>query len=114
MSKPCRIFLALAALVVSASAEAACNYPAEIKLPDGRTATKDEMMAAGASVKEYMGKVEDYLACLDREEAELGEAVTDEHKQVHTARHNNAVDALNSVAARYNEQVQAYKKAGGK
>jgi hypothetical protein len=57
-----------------------------------------------------MAAVEAYLACLDDEEKALGETVTDEQKSVHTSRHNAAVDALNAVAARYNEQVQIYKK----
>jgi hypothetical protein len=51
---------------------------------------------------------------LDEEEKSLGEAVTDEQKNVHTARHNAAVDALNAVAARYNEQVQVFKKRSSK
>jgi hypothetical protein len=95
------------------SAGAACTYPAEVVIPDGRTATKEQMMAASAAVKEYMAKVDEYLACLDKEEADLGDAVTEEQKQIHTSRHNAAVDALNAVAARYNEQVREYKKAGG-
>ena len=106
--------VATVAVAISATAQAACPYPAEIEIPNGARATKDEMMAANTSMKEYMGKVDEYLACLDREEAELGDVVTDEQKQLHTSRHNTAVDALNALAARYNEQVQAYKKAGGK
>ncbi|MBM4195556.1 MAG: hypothetical protein FJ197_00460 [Gammaproteobacteria bacterium] len=105
---------ALAALAAANTAAAACAYPPEIDVPNGARATKDEMVAANAAVKGYMAQVEEYLACLDREEADLGDAVTDEQKQLHTTRHNTAVDALNAVAARYNEQVQAYKKAGGK
>ncbi len=106
--------VATAALFVTATAGAACPYPAEIEIPNGAKATKEEMVTANTSMKAYMAKVDDYLACLDREEAEIGDAVTDEQKQLHTSRHNTAVDALNALAARYNEQVQAYKKAGGK
>ncbi len=102
------------ALTVSATAGAACPYPAEIEIPNGAKATQAEMVAANASMKDYMAKIDTYLECLDREEAELGEAVNEEQKQLHTSRHNTAVDALNALAARYNEQVQAFKKAGGK
>ncbi len=93
---------------------ATCAYPAEINIPEGKSAAEAEMKAAGASVKDYMAKVEEYLACMDDEEKALGDTVTDEQKKVHTAKHNAAVDALNAVAGRYNEQVQAYKKANGK
>jgi hypothetical protein len=110
-----RLIGSLIALVAGLqTAGAACTYPAEVTIPDGKTATKEEMVAANNAVKEYMAKVDEYLACLDKEEADLGEAVTDEQKQVHTSRHNAAVDALNAVAARYNDQVREYKKAGGK
>jgi hypothetical protein len=104
----CLITLAAAAVVQTA--QATCTYPPEVTVPDGKTATDAEMKAANAAVKDYMAAVEAYLACLDEEEKSLGEAVTDEQKNVHTARHNAAVDALNAVAARYNEQVQVFKK----
>jgi hypothetical protein len=114
MSRFTALALALLFAAAAPTAQAACTYPPEVTIPEGKTATKPEMQAANAAVKEYMAKVDEYLACLDKEEADLGDAVTDEQKQLHTSRHNAAVDALNAVAARYNEQVQAYKKAGGK
>jgi hypothetical protein len=76
--------------------------------------SSSERKAAAASVKDYMAKVEEYLACMDDEEKALGDTVTDEQKKVHTEKHNAAVDALNAVAGRYNEQVKAYQKAKGK
>lgn len=103
--------LAAAALAASPLASAACSYPAEVDIPDGRTASEAQMKAANAAVKEYNARVEEYLACMDDEEKALGDAVTEEQKKVHTAKHNAAVDALNAVVARYNEQVQAFKKA---
>jgi hypothetical protein len=106
--------VAASALALPQLAAAACSYPAEISIPDGKTASEAEMAAANATVREYMAAVESYLACLDEEEKSLGDTVTDEQKKVHTAKHNAAVDALNAVAGRYNEQVQAFKKASGK
>lgn len=102
--------LALLATGALQAAGAACTYPPEVTIPDGNSASEADMKAANQAVKEYMGAVESYLACLDEEEKALGDAVTEEQKSVHTARHNAAVDALNTVAARYNEQVQAFKK----
>lgn len=114
MSRLVPFAIALSLAAAAPAAFAACAYPPEVAIPDGKSASKAEMQAASAAVKDYMAKVEDYLACLDKEEADLGDAVTEEQKQLHTSRHNAAVDALNAVAARYNEQVQAYKKASGK
>ncbi len=110
MTKPFCSILAILAAGALQPASAACNYPAEVSVPDGGTASEAEMKAANQAVKDYMAKVEEYLACLDEEEKALGDMVTDEQKSVHTAKHNAAVDALNAVAARYNEQVQIYKK----
>ncbi len=113
MTRSAHFLLALIAAGLQ-TAQAACLYPAEINIPEGKTAAKEEMVAANRAVKEYMATVDEYLACLDKEETDLGDAVTEEQKQLHTSRHNSAVDALNAVAARYNDQVKEYKKAGGK
>jgi hypothetical protein len=105
-----RSLLALVVAGTLQAANAACEYPPEVSIPDGSTASEEEMRAANQAVKKYMTDVESYLACLDEEEKKLGDAVTEEQKAVHTSRHNAAVDALNAVAARYNDQVQIFKK----
>lgn len=110
MNRLTRCMLALMAAGAFQAAQAACNYPPEAKVPDGATATEEQMKEANQAVKEYMAAVESYLACLDEEEKALGDAVTEEQKSLHTSRHNAAVDALNAVASRYNEQVQLFKK----
>lgn len=110
MTRLASILLSAMALALLQTAEAACEYPAEISVPNGTTATEAEMKAANQAVKQYMAAVESYLACLDEEEKALGSSVTEEQKKVHTARHNAAVDALNAVAGRYNEQLHAFKK----
>ena len=99
---------ALIAATALPAAQAACTYPPEVSIPDGKTATKDEMMAAQKAVREYNTRVEEYLACLDKEEQDIGDAVTDEQKALHTSRHNSAVDALTAVAARYNEAARDF------
>jgi hypothetical protein len=96
----------------SLAAQAACNYPAEVPVPDGKTATEAEMNAAGQAVKQYMAEMEAYLACLDAEHAALPpEQQTPEAKSLTVKRHNAAVDSMESLAARFNEQVRAYKSA---
>jgi len=81
-------------LALSASAHAACVYPqAPTSFPNGNTATKDEMLAAQAQIKEYTRQVQgppapapeasadvqasyqaerqaSYLGCLEREKTE--------------------------------------------
>jgi hypothetical protein len=105
-----RFVIAIVAFAGLQSAQAACTYPPEITIPDGNAATKEQMLAANGAMKEYQAKVNEYLDCLDKEEADLGDAATPEQKELHVSRHNAAVDALEAIAARYNEQVRAFKK----
>jgi len=99
----------IAAIVISPS-HAACNYPEEAIIPDGATATTEDMINAQTRVKQYMEEMEAYLECLDQEEATVVEKQTPEAKTLHVQSHNTAVDAMETVAAEFNEQIRAYKK----
>jgi hypothetical protein len=100
------------AFAVASPAHAACEYPADVALPDGAKATEAEMNAAATVVKKYIADMDAYMACLDTEQAALPvEQQTPESKALHVKRHNAAVDAEEAVAARFNEQVKAFKAA---
>jgi hypothetical protein len=117
-----------ALLALSAVAEAAtCAYPqAPQSLPNGSTATKEEMLAAQVSVKEYAKNVQEvYLACLatdqneqlaaldaaDPKYAEKKEAV----EAIHAKKHNSALDELQALVDRWNLEKKAFQdKAAGK
>jgi hypothetical protein len=109
--------LALGLLLVGA-ANAECTYPKEpANTPDGATATQDQMVEGMKAVKEYNGAVSAYLSCLEQEMATRVEAAgpdapaeqIEQIKAIHTKRHNAAVEALEQHAARFNEQVKAFK-----
>ncbi len=114
-----RILSGLAlALIMAAAANAECTYPKEpSNTPDGSKATQDEMVAGMKSVKEYNGAVTAYLSCLEQEMGARIEAAgpdapaeqIEQIKAIHTKRHNAAVEALEQHAARFNEQVKAFK-----
>jgi hypothetical protein len=89
--------------------QAACPYPEEVVVPEGVTATNEEMVNGQALVKQYMAEMEDYLDCLDNEEATIPEKQTPEAKALHVQRHNAAVDAMEKMAAKFNEEIRAYK-----
>ncbi|HEY0686388.1 MAG TPA: hypothetical protein VGD45_28885 [Steroidobacter sp.] len=108
----------LASLVAAAAASAECSYPRTPSgLPDGATATQDEMVAGMKAIKEYNASVSSYLECLETEmntriEAAGADAPADQVEQIkaiHTKRHNAAVEELEATAARFNEQVKVYK-----
>ena len=108
----------LAGLLAAVAANADCSYPkAPSGLPDGATATQEEMVGGMKTIKEYNAKVTEYLSCLDTEmntriEAAGADAPADQIEQIkaiHTKRHNAAVEELEANAARFNEQVKVYK-----
>jgi len=104
-----QILLVPLVLLAGSLLYAECPYPADVSVPEGDTATEDEMVAGQKIVKQYMAGMESYLDCIDEEEAELGEDETDEQQAMHVQRYNAAVDAMENVAARFNSQVKAYK-----
>ncbi len=110
--------MACIAALAAAPAFADCPYPpAPSKLPDGASATLEEMIAGQKAVKEYDKAIKDYVDCIDKElDAKLskaGDALKPEQKadlqKVEAQKHNAAIDQLQSVADRFNEQVKVYK-----
>ena len=110
--------LMLAGLLTIGAANAECIYPkAPSDMPNGAKATEDEMVAGMKAVKEYNTQVSAYLSCLDMQmDSDIAAAGTDakpeqvaQIKAINAKRHNAAVDELEAHAARFNEQVKAYK-----
>jgi len=101
---------ALVAAFVLASAASACDTPAVVAMPDGKTSTKEQMLAARDQVKAYMKGMEDFMKCVDDEAAAKSDA-TAEYKDQMAARHNNAVSEMEAVAAAFNDQLHAYNAA---
>jgi hypothetical protein len=110
--------LALTAALSAAAARADCPFPAAPdKLPDGSSATLEEMIAGQKTVKTYDKAINDYVACIDKEVeeaiAKAGDQLKPQQKtdmqKVETQKHNAAIDQLQNVADRFNEQVKVFK-----
>ena len=110
MNSPKRILLAVAlTCAVSLPAYADCVLPpAPSKIPDGNSASEQEMLTAMNTLKEYNGDVETYTKCLEFEVKQSRLSHSDEERM-----HNSAVDTLQKVAARFNEQVRTFKAKKG-
>lgn len=107
--------LVLGLALAAGPAAAGCTYPAPVPVPDGRAATGAEMAAAQQKVQAYVASMEQYLACLGESEAALPEAErTAGARALTVKRHNAAVEAMERLAAQFNEQVRAFKAAGGR
>jgi len=46
----------------------ACDYPERPTLPDGGTASKEDMISAQTAVKGFLAAVDEYLVCIEQEE----------------------------------------------
>jgi hypothetical protein len=99
------------AAAVCGFAAAACENPAAVAIPDGKSSTMDQMLAAQAQVKAYQTAMNEFLACIDSELEAEGEQAPEEFKSLMVSRHNAAVAEMEGVAAAFNEQIRAYRAA---
>jgi hypothetical protein len=113
--------LLLVGLLGTGYASADCLYPkVPGNIPDGLTATEQQMIDGMKATKEYNTQVTAYLSCLDMEmQARIDAAGADapadqiaQIKAIQTKRHNAAVEELEGYANRFNDQVKAYKNKG--
>jgi hypothetical protein len=99
----------------------ACTHPkAPTSLPDGATATLDDMKAANALVKQYVSEMDDYLKCVDSEAPKpfaAGTKPTDEQKAafakaqaINTLKHNDTVKEEEDMAADWHMRLTAFKE----
>jgi len=104
-----------------AQAQTACVYPqAPQTFPDGKIASKEEMVTGQSAVKAYATAVQDtYLPCLEKEKvdsiakldaAEEGYAQKKlALEEIHAKKHNAALDELQAVADRWKEEITEFK-----
>lgn len=111
----------LLALLGAASATAACIYPRPPEtVPDGATATYDEMVEAQKAVKQFDADVTAYNACLDMElqailaNPEIDEARKQELSAMQAKKNNAAVDDVQAVVDRFNEQLRVFRERNKK
>src|ERR1700758_5058742 len=101
--------IAATAVLSAGTAYADCSYPTPPEhIPDGNTATMQEMVEAQKAVKEYDKAINAYVACIQLERddavgklAKPGETPTAEQKKamqdmerVEVQKHNAAIDQL--------------------
>lgn len=121
-----RLSLATLLLMSGAAAQAACVYPqAPQQIPNGSNATKEEMLAAQAAVKEYTAAVQEtYLPCLEQEKTESLVALDPADPEyaarkgaieaIHAKKHNSALDELQATADRWNTERKAFTEKSKK
>lgn len=110
--------LTLIAATLAVPAFADCSYPkAPTKIPDGNVAALEEMVTAKNAVQAYNKEMDAYLACIrleaDDTMAKQGQSLSEDQKKqiaaMYAQKNDAAVDELQSIAARLNEQIRVYK-----
>ena len=103
-------------ILLLAQSALACDYPTRVDMPDGATAGKEAMIAGQKDVKAYMAAMDEYLSCIESDEAaavlSLGDIDKDSKRQradMFNKKYNAAVEQMNLVAEEFNVQVRAYK-----
>ena len=109
--------IALAAIVLFASPTfgLACEYPERPALPDGGTASKEDMIASRTAVKAFLAAVDEYLLCIEQEEKAAiaamdnpDEETIQRREELLTKRFDAANEEKFLFGEKWNQQVRAY------
>ena len=91
---------------------ARCDYPImNFVIPNGATATMENMVAGQTNFKSYNADMETYLDCLDSELSKISKNL-DNYQEIQSLsdnKYNAAVDQLGEAADQWNAAVRAYK-----
>lgn len=112
----------VAASVAAGPAFAACTYPkAPETIPDGNTASLEEMLTAQRAVKAFDAAITAYQGCLESENNAAFAAnpdLTDEQRKerlnILGQKQNAAVDEAQALADRLNAQIRVYREKNAK
>ncbi|MGB5345569.1 MAG: hypothetical protein WBN23_05335 [Woeseia sp.] len=104
-------------LLFSAPALLACDYPSRVDIPNGNSATRDQMIEGQRNIKDYVAAMEAYLECIVADEKAARSAMEElssEDEQLRedmlNKKYNAAVEEMETVAAQFNEEVRAFKE----
>ena len=103
---------------LATTAHADCTYPKPPDaMPDASSASKDQMLAAMATFKQYNTDVDAYVACLDQETADKvkdagGAGAIMQIKAIQAKKKTAATDERTAKIEEFNKQVRAFKAKG--
>jgi hypothetical protein len=104
------------AFLFAAQVGFACDYPTRVSIPNGSTASQEEMIEGQRGVKQYVADMEAYLECIVEQEKAARAAIADlkpedeqQREDKLTKKYNAAVEEMEQVAAKFNVEVQTYK-----
>lgn len=84
-----------------------CEPPELPAVPDGATATMEQMVAGQTAVKTFVGAGEVYLACLTKVIDDKERSPADRNRAI--SEHNRVVTAMEQSAANFNSQLKTFR-----
>ena len=97
---------------LAAGARAACEMPSLVRaIPDGATATEQELLTVQTEIQAYVAAMDDYIACQNEELSVNGSEASAEYLYMMTTRIETARNEVDKVASDFNEQVTAFRAA---
>jgi hypothetical protein len=106
-------------MLLSASAFAECANPKAPDAPDGKSASKDQMVAAMQAFKQYNTDVNAFVECLNTEttakvsDGSIPPGQIMQFKSMQGRKQSAATDELKAKTESFNEQVRVFKAKGG-
>jgi hypothetical protein len=94
-------------------AQTACVAPDAPTIPDGSTASEQELVATVGAFKAYQAELAVYRDCLTTYEDDLGDDITDDQKNKMITDYNGSVDSEETLAVQLNEAIAAFRAANG-
>ena len=84
-----------------------CKAPAAPEIPDGASASTEQMVAAQTRIKAFVLDGQAYIKCIDAVADDKDRPTTDRNAAI--GEHNRMVGELERSAADFNDQVRAFK-----
>jgi hypothetical protein len=84
-----------------------CRPPGAREIPDGATATTEQMVAAQTRIKAFVRDGQAYVKCVDAVADDKERATSDRNAAI--VEHNRMVGELERAAADFNEQIRTFK-----
>lgn len=105
----------LSTIALAGVAHAECSRPPEPTVPDGASASQEEMVQGQQDVKSFVEETNAFLDCLEAEEKEATaaaeeaeEPLTAEQRNTYVDRYNAAVDVMQKVAESFNAELRVF------
>lgn len=103
-------------LMTTVPASLACERPIAVEIPNGLTATEQDMRDASAATQAFIADMQSYLDCLEAErdvarsnERTSGKAEIETRENLAIRAHNTAAKEMEDVAAQFNKAVADFK-----